>query len=90
MMGSQESPAEDVLTLAEAAAALGITPLRLRQLADRNVMHPVDRRRRRKDWQFSRAEVERVRAGVAWLEEQRARRASGRARRQGAGNEMGA
>jgi hypothetical protein len=81
---------EPLLTLGEAAAALGLTPLRLRQLADRNVLRPVARRRWRNDWRFSRAEVERVRSGVVWLEQQRERHASARARRQGPGNEMGA
>lgn len=89
-MSEPEGPEAHVMSTAEAAAVLGVTPLRLRQLADRNVLHPVERRGRRKEWQFSRAEVERVRAGVAWLEQQRARRASARARRQGAGNERGA
>lgn len=79
-MTSEEVDSESLLTLVEAAAALAITPARLFQLAGRNVTHPVDRQCRRKEWQFSRAEVERVRPDLAWLARTRERRGATRRR----------
>lgn len=73
-MTSEEVDSESLLTLAEAAAALGITPLRLRQLAERGVAHPVDARVGPRAWWFNRAEVERVRPDIAWLARGRERR----------------
>lgn len=56
---------EPLLTLREAAWALGITRDRLVEWSNRGVIQPVEERGPRRAWYYRVAEVERVRQLVA-------------------------